>query len=175
MRRVGKERAGQSQRRKEWDSKQGRLQWSDHQRVDTPMVVMIVPEKKKALARSHWLTKEKLLAVGSTPAPAASITSWKKVCRMNIIEVTHGKNFQNEPISAKCAQNNFIPQLHLQSFRLNQSRWKCCGAQNRTVFCIGREHQAAMTQWLLMYNSDGSAAPRVNQTTASVAKTNSLI
>lgn len=53
----------------------GRDDHSDHQRVDTPMVVMIVPEKKKALARSHWLTKEKLLEVGSTPAPTASITS----------------------------------------------------------------------------------------------------
>lgn len=40
-----------------------------------PMVVMIVPEKKKALARSHWLTKLRLL-MGSTPAPTASTTSW---------------------------------------------------------------------------------------------------
>lgn len=43
--------------------------------ADAPIVVMIVPEKKKALARFHWLTWEKLL-VGSTPAPTASITSW---------------------------------------------------------------------------------------------------
>lgn len=40
-----------------------------------PIVVMIVPEKKKALARSHWLTKVVLL-LGSTPAPTASTTSW---------------------------------------------------------------------------------------------------
>lgn len=38
------------------------------------MVVMIVPEKKKALARSHWLMKVMLL-LGSTPAPMASTTS----------------------------------------------------------------------------------------------------
>lgn len=40
-----------------------------------PMVVIIVPEKKKALARSHWLTKV-LLLIGSTPAPMALTTSW---------------------------------------------------------------------------------------------------
>lgn len=45
--------------------------------TDPPMVVTIVPEKKKALARSHWLTKVKLLA-GSTPAPTTSITSWNE-------------------------------------------------------------------------------------------------
>lgn len=54
--------------------------WKDsrqkfHQNLDPPMVVMIVPEKKKALARSHWLTKVTLL-LGSTPALTASTTSW---------------------------------------------------------------------------------------------------
>lgn len=44
---------------------------------DSPIVVMIVPEKKKALARSHWLMKVMLL-LGSTPAPMASTTSWKE-------------------------------------------------------------------------------------------------
>lgn len=43
-------------------------------RFDSPIVVMIVPEKKKALARSHWLMKVMLL-LGSTPAPMASTTS----------------------------------------------------------------------------------------------------
>lgn len=42
--------------------------------LDSPIVVMMVPEKKKALARSHWLTKV-LLLLGSTPAPMASTTS----------------------------------------------------------------------------------------------------
>lgn len=40
------------------------------------MVVMMVPEKKKALARSHLLTNVALL-MGSTPAPVASTTSWE--------------------------------------------------------------------------------------------------
>lgn len=41
-----------------------------------PMVVMIVPEKKKALARSQLLLNV-LLFVGSTPAPMASVTFCK--------------------------------------------------------------------------------------------------
>lgn len=47
-----------------------------------PIVVMIVPEKKKALARSHWLTKVRLL-LGSTPAPTASTTSWDGTVEKN--------------------------------------------------------------------------------------------
>ena len=39
------------------------------------MVVMIVPEKKNALARSHWLVKLLALTLVSTPAPTASATS----------------------------------------------------------------------------------------------------
>lgn len=38
-----------------------------------PMVVMIVPEKKKALARSQLLLNVALF-FGSTPAPMASVT-----------------------------------------------------------------------------------------------------
>lgn len=43
------------------------------------MVVIIVPEKKKALARSHWLAKLEALLLGSTPAPMASATSWDQM------------------------------------------------------------------------------------------------
>lgn len=46
------------------------------QAADLPMVVMMVPEKKKALAKSHWLVKVEELLLGSTPAPTASATSW---------------------------------------------------------------------------------------------------
>lgn len=46
--------------------------------VYPPIVVMTVPEKKKALARFHWLTKEELL-LGSTPAPMASATSYRGI------------------------------------------------------------------------------------------------
>lgn len=55
---------------RKWPDSRQKFYWN----LDPPMVVMIVPEKKKALARSQWLTRVMLL-LGSTPALMASTTS----------------------------------------------------------------------------------------------------